>query len=979
MAKRKRPDAKPQVFISYRHEDCGLVADRLNADLGRIFGTQAVFLDHRSIEPGGDWREALTQAVRASAVVLVLVGTKWLTVQNQHGRRRLDDPKDWVRCEVEAALKAESAVTVLVNEAPPLDPEAIEDLPIAALTNLQVTRLRRADWDPDVAALAALLQGKGLTPKSTPAAGLAPASTPMPPAVDASELEHYRAAMEELHGTLALVGFETRVRVPIRLEDLYVPLSAQLMLDGSERTFGDAAEAERAGEDLQAREDVALTQAFSSAAARGHRGIVVLGDPGSGKTTQLRRMLLGVLREGPALLGLPDGVVPVYLPLRLLQPEDLEGGVEALLARTFPPTARFAAGLAERLVRGAGRHLYLFDGLDEVPAARRADVGAWIQGALAHDRDGYVAVTSRYAGYDGAARDALGVRFLELHLRPLDEDQRADFVRNWYRVIEGYFDPQNGHARGAEKADELIGRLRDRRFRAQRVSSLTANPLLLTNVCLVHRDRGSYLPQGRERLYRECLNVLLELWRGAKRLGIALTAERAREALQPVALHLHRDEGRTRASAAQLAPVLAEPLRQVGWTRSPEAFLEAIKDESGLLTGWSHAELGFLHLSFQEYLAACEIHRLVTQAGVEGGEASPWLDVLAERFGQNWWREVTLLLLALEGTSLFGPLFVRVVEREAFVEHEDLVQECLEEAKRVDPAPLAALLDREAGDDVGLAERQLVAARALQRVAPDELAKRERALSKSRSRAVRERFGVPTVFKAHNKSGVEMVDIPAGEFVMGSPAMELGRRDREGPQRVVTVARFALARTPVTNAQYAAFLEATDHRAPRYWDKRQFNRPEQPVVGVSWDDAQAFCRWAGLSLPSEAQWEYACRAGETTRFWSGDGDEDLERVGWYSGNSGQELHPVAEKPANPWGLFDLHGNVWEWCQDEWDDDYTRASCDGTAWEVAGIGSRVGRGGSWYDVAWFCRSACRDFDSPSNRSGYLGFRPASSRD
>ncbi|MEM7204840.1 MAG: SUMF1/EgtB/PvdO family nonheme iron enzyme [Planctomycetota bacterium] len=982
MAKRKGAGSDAKVFISYRKADCDHVADRLREALARTFGGEAVFLDHRSIGAGEDWRDALTQSVQECAVVLVLIGPEWLTAQNEYGRRRLDDPEDWVRAEVEAALGAETAVPVLVNEARPLPKAAIHDLPIAALADLQATRLRLADWDHDVATLVALLHGKGLTSVEPPPDGAAPAARPTPLAADASELEKYRATMEEAHGTLALAGFETKVRVPVRLEDLYVPLAAQLMLGGTECTFSDAAAAESARKDLRQREDVALTQAFSCAAARGHRGIVVLGDPGSGKTTQLKRMLLGVLREGPELLGLPEGVVPLFLPLRLLQPEDLQASVAALLARTFPPTARFATDLAERLVRGPGRRLYLFDGLDEVPASRRPDVGQWIQDALVHDPDGYFAVTSRYAGYDEAAREALGVRFLELHLRPLDEDQRDAFVRNWYGVIESYFDPQHGAATGAAKADELIGRLRDRKFRAQRVSSLTANPLLLTNVCLVHRDRGSYLPQGRERLYRECLNVLLELWRDSKQLGIALTAERAREALQPVALYLHDEEGRTRAPAAELAPVLAETLRQVGWTRSAEAFLEVVRDESGLLTGWSHAELGFLHLGFQEYLAACEIHRQVTEAGVEGGEAPPWLDVLAERFGQNWWREVTLLLLALEGTSLFRPLFVRVVEREAFVEHEDLVQECLEEAKRVDPAPFAALLDRDAGDDVGLAERQLVAARALQRVAPDELEKRQRVLAKSASRAVRERFGGSTVSKrggTHEKTGIEMVDIPAGTFVMGSPKSEKDRFDVEGPQREVAVARFALARTAVTNAQYAVFLEATGHRVPAYWDKRQFNRSEQPVVGVSWEDARAFCRWAGLSLPSEAQWEYACRAGTTTRFWSGGSIKDLKRVGWYDGNAKGKLHPVGEKPANDWGLLDMHGNVFEWCQDEWHRDYTGAPCDGSAWEEDGSGARVFRGGAWRYDARVCRSAFRSWWRPDYRIVLLGFRPASSRD
>ena len=150
---------------------------------------------------------------------------------------------------------------------------------------------------------------------------------------------------------------------------------------------------------------------------------------------------------------------------------------------------------------------------------------------------------------------------------------------------------------------------------------------------------------------------------------------------------------------------------------------------------------------------------------------------------------------------------------------------------------------------------------------------------------------------------------------MGSPEREEGHLDWEGPQHEVTLESFYLGKHPVTNEEYGRFLKATGHQEPRYWADRQFNQPKQPVVGVSWEDAQAYCKWAGLSLPTEAQWEYACRAGTTTRYWSGDTEEDLARVGWYWENSGGHTHPVGEKPANPFGLFDTHGNVQEWCED----------------------------------------------------------------
>ena len=163
---------------------------------------------------------------------------------------------------------------------------------------------------------------------------------------------------------------------------------------------------------------------------------------------------------------------------------------------------------------------------------------------------------------------------------------------------------------------------------------------------------------------------------------------------------------------------------------------------------------------------------------------------------------------------------------------------------------------------------------------------------------------------------------------------------------------------------------------PEYWGDRQYNQDEQPVVGVSWEDAQAYCKWAGLVLPTEAQWEYACRAGTTTRYWSGDSEEDLARVGWYDGNAEGRLHAVREKDANDWGLYDMHGNVWEWCEDAFGSYKTRARAgDGLRHEPVGGASRVGRGGSFSDTARSARSAYRYYWHPGIRYDDLGFRPA----
>jgi eukaryotic-like serine/threonine-protein kinase len=161
-------------------------------------------------------------------------------------------------------------------------------------------------------------------------------------------------------------------------------------------------------------------------------------------------------------------------------------------------------------------------------------------------------------------------------------------------------------------------------------------------------------------------------------------------------------------------------------------------------------------------------------------------------------------------------------------------------------------------------------------------------------------------------------------------------------------------------------------RKPEYWDDRRFNQPEHPVVGVDWSEARAFCMWAGGRLPTEAEWEYACRAGTITEYSFGDDPAELGDYGWYSDNSGGQTQPVGAKKPNAWGLCDMHGNVWEWCEDAWHGSYQGAPTDGTAWTGEGS-DRVYRGGSWANVARGCRCACRDYWDPGLRSFHLGFR------
>ena len=228
-----------------------------------------------------------------------------------------------------------------------------------------------------------------------------------------------------------------------------------------------------------------------------------------------------------------------------------------------------------------------------------------------------------------------------------------------------------------------------------------------------------------------------------------------------------------------------------------------------------------------------------------------------------------------------------------------------------------------------------------------------------------------TNFSVSPSTGMQFVLIPAGEFKMGSPSEEKDRADSESPAHKVTIQNpFYLGRSAVTQKQWKLIMGN---------NPSHFKGEDRPVEMVSWEDAQQFITKLNekegtdkYRLPSEAEWEYACRAGTQTRYFFGNDESKLNEHAWYSGNSGGKTHTIGCKKPNPWGLYDMHGNVWEWVQDEWHEDYNGAPSDGTAWEEENLLDRVSRGGSWYCTTEFCRSAGRFRREPESRFGNLGF-------
>ncbi len=225
---------------------------------------------------------------------------------------------------------------------------------------------------------------------------------------------------------------------------------------------------------------------------------------------------------------------------------------------------------------------------------------------------------------------------------------------------------------------------------------------------------------------------------------------------------------------------------------------------------------------------------------------------------------------------------------------------------------------------------------------------------------------------------IQMISIPGGTFMMGSPASEVDRESNER-QHEVTVSGFKMSKYEVTFAKYDRFCEATNREKP---SDEGWGRGTRPVINVSWDDATAYAAWAGCRLPTEAEWEYACRAGTTTPFSTGDNlttaQANYDGNYPYNNNSKgiykEKTMPVGSYPPNAYGLYDMHGNVWEWCSDSY--GYYPSAAQRNPKGATSGASRVFRGGSWYDYALNCRSAYRDSDTPGARNRNVGFRVVS---
>jgi len=768
--------------------------------------------------------------------------------------------------------------------------------------------------------------------------------------------------------------------------------------------------------------------------------LTLLGDPGAGKSTLINFITLCLAGEH---VQCPDAdrrrlgdawALPPLLPLRVILRDYAARGLPAQkglwdflgaeAARRDPMLAGLLPALEPALKQKDGA-LLLLDGLDEVPEAHkyREQLKATVEQFALDFPHCRIVLTSRpYAYQDVALRpDGFDVR----RLAPFSPEQIEAFITRWYTHL-GLKDPAFGPETAARYAKRLVHEVQ----RNPRLADLATSPLLLTLMVSLHRWReGGGLPEKRQELYEESVRLLLDLWQRPKQLfnaegrptdkeydafaELGIGQEALRRALNCVAYEAHKNQpaltGTHDIRAGDLAGVLYEAADK-GKVSDQRRVIQYLTDRAGLLIEREQGRIyTFPHRTFQEYLAACHLAN-------NRRELYKCLRVDDAR-----WREAMLLAAA------------KAVGGSTDAIWDWIATFCPTDAPPGAPARAdwyaalrvaQALQESELYRNVQEAYQKQLLARlqtwllALLETNQNPLPASERAAAGQTLGALGDpRFAGALCLP-------EFIPLPGGEFWMGSTEEEVARiveetgedwAKRELPRHRVYVDDFALAKYPTTNAMFARFREDGGYQnpawwwgvpesfwrgdgtvkdwvgdvrtQPRYWNEERLNGANQPVVGVSWYEVVAYCRWLTMRLndghvyrlPTEAEWERAARGREGRRYaWENDWEQDRANT--------EELNlerttPVGLFPAGatPEGLLDMTGNVREWCSDWFDaEEYARraGSLVRNPQGPEEGSSKVLRGGSWYNGASVVRCADRGGIRPV---GYIavssGFRVA----
>ncbi len=807
--------------------------------------------------------------------------------------------------------------------------------------------------------------------------------------------QEYREWLEAQFGALEPLTVESDAPSSFRLREVYQPLATDwLELEKRRKKRGKKGEeTEAVAEGQRARRPLADLLTLPD-----HRCFIVKGGPGSGKTTFLHRAALAELdRDG--------GRLPLVLPLQKFGEwlADHKGEDGALVAQwagnCLGKCALNETALKQRRGRGV---LWLLDGLDEIfdtgLRLRAAQaIGEWARGLEGADR--LMATARPHALDQPGVRKALGMGETEARVAALDRKAQAEFLDKWFRALYG---PEQD-----DKAKEIKDGLWAAMDRHERIQELRDTPLLLSMLAAVYAS-GKKLPERRAALYEVAVwNLLLRRY-GPGAGGGEAKARTMRRGLMAVARGMIEKGHVREIGVLEFVDLLAKGLGGDRDRSDLEELAEDLGGRSGLLSmKGSPVRYAFSHLGFQEYLAARAY-----------GEDENRMRVLGPKLDDGAWKEVIQLTagyLCESGPAYIGEGFVKALKEKY---EEGLLK----------PGRLALAIEAAAEAPKAVLSAELI--EELKTLALERITSLENP-PEEKERAV---LGLALGGLGDPRLGMakaeRWVRFEPGGFTMGS---KTHGNDANRPEHRVKLSRgYWLGRYPVTNLEYRAFveaggygqrewwseegwewlnLEAKDWNAwlkrqglpkefeeyykpgaePKYWRDSQFNGANQPVVGVNWHEAEAYCRWltarleakgpewwpeGGLvRLPSEAEWEYAAQGGTGRAYPWGDEKPEGQRA-----NYGQRLDQpsaVGIYPAGATveGLWDMAGNVSEWCADLWNEKAYQGR-KGVTRDPLAKGDpmeRAVRGGSLVDTAVWLPAAYRDWSGSWDRSTDVGFR------
>lgn len=786
------------------------------------------------------------------------------------------------------------------------------------------------------------------------------------------------------------MGVSDRVALKLPLLEMYVPLHARLHTPEGETW---ARQLRVAGRTPDAEEGADMGERLSAPVPvldllQNHDGLVLLGDPGAGKTTFLKFLVLTLASGQGEPLGL-GGRLPILVPLAAYANALAAGDVplDRFITRYYEEERGIQVSLGALLSQALqqGSALLLLDGLDEVRDGERRHLVVdrvrdfYCRHRQAGSGGNRFILTSRIVGYREVRLAAEGLA--EATLVDFDDEEIEAFLGKWTAALEKAVggETQVAQAQAEQEHEELLTAVRVN----PGVRSLAANPLLLTILALMKRG-GVALPDRRVELYKNYVETLLKHWNLARSLagrsGREVDLVETMKILEPLALWMH--EVSPGVGLVKEGPLLrkleslcagrghADP------ARAAESFLKDVRDHSSLLLSRGEHQYGFIHLTFQEYLAAVALARKAREG------AGALVEALAPHVGEAPWHEVVLLTV--------GHLAIIDQWEQAASE---VVEGLLDQAPG--PPGEAAVWTGEAVADAGPGavtadcRNKVVAAlletlRAAGRVEPARRAAAGKALA-----AVGDpRPEVMTV------DGMELRTVPAGPFRMGSGEDDPQSLEREKPAHDCDLPyEYRIGLYPVTVAQFREYVEATGESPG---DPDSLRAPgNQPVVWVSWSEALAFCRWLesrwrkegrlpegwSVNLPSEAEWEKAARGTDGRKYpWGENFDPDRANV-HESGVGEASAAGCFPGGVSPFGCEEMSGNVWEWTRSLWGPDFSKPAFrypykrqDGREEFKASMQVlRAVRGGAYFSDSRLARCAYRGGRAPDSRLDVIGFR------